>query len=50
MLRALTELTRSLMRLCEIPRERVSTHRVVDEKLTQCPGKLFPREQFLASL
>lgn len=50
MLRALTDLTRSLMRLCEIPRERVSTHRIVDEKMTQCPGKLFPREQFLASL
>lgn len=50
MLRALTDLTRSLMRLCEIPRERVSTHRIVDEKMTQCPGKLFPHEQFLASL
>jgi N-acetyl-anhydromuramyl-L-alanine amidase AmpD len=50
MLTALTELTRALMRLCEIPRERVSTHRVVDEKLTQCPGKLFPREAFLRGL
>ncbi len=50
MLRALTELTRSLMKLCDIPRERVSTHRVVDEKMTQCPGKLFPREKFLAEL
>jgi hypothetical protein len=28
----------------------VSTHRVVDEKMTQCPGKLFPREAFLAGL
>ncbi|MBK7830090.1 MAG: N-acetylmuramoyl-L-alanine amidase [Nannocystis sp.] len=50
MLRALSELTRALMKLCEIPRERVSTHRVVDEKMTQCPGKLFPREAFLAGL
>jgi N-acetyl-anhydromuramyl-L-alanine amidase AmpD len=50
MLRALTDLTRALMKLCEIPREQVSTHRVVDEKLTQCPGKLFPRERFLAEL
>lgn len=50
MLAALTELTRALMKLCEIPRERVSTHRVVDEKMTQCPGKLFPRERFLADL
>lgn len=50
MLRALTDLTRALMQLCEIPREHVSTHRVVDQKLTQCPGKLFPRERFLAEL
>lgn len=50
MLLALTDLTRALMKLCAIPRERVSTHRVVDEKMTQCPGKLFPREQFLAGL
>jgi hypothetical protein len=38
MLTALTELTRALMQLCEIPRERVSTHRVVDEKLTRAPA------------
>ena len=50
MLAALTELTRGLMRLCEIPAAQVSTHRVVDEKMTQCPGKLFPREAFLRSL
>ncbi len=50
MLAALTELTRALMQLCDIPAERVSTHRVVDEKMTQCPGKLFPRDEFLASL
>lgn len=50
MMTALTELTRALMKLCGVPAERVSTHRVVDEKMTQCPGKLFPREAFLAGL
>ncbi len=50
MLTALTDLTRALMKLCDIPRERVSTHRVVDEKMTQCPGKLFPREAWLRDL
>jgi len=50
MLAALTELTRALMKLCEVPAAQVSTHRVVDEKMTQCPGKLFPREAFLRSL
>jgi hypothetical protein len=50
MLAALTDLTRALMKLCAIPVERVSTHRVVDEKLTQCPGKLFPRDEFLRAL
>lgn len=50
MLTALTDLTRALMQLCQIPREQVSTHRVVDDKLTQCPGKLFPREAFLRDL
>lgn len=47
MLDALVLLTRALMDLCSIPADRVSTHRVVDEKMTQCPGKLFPREAFL---
>jgi N-acetylmuramoyl-L-alanine amidase len=47
MLEALVELTRALMRAFAIPAEKVSTHRVVDEKMTQCPGKHFPREAFL---
>jgi N-acetyl-anhydromuramyl-L-alanine amidase AmpD len=47
MLDALVELTAALMRELSIPAEHVSTHRVVDEKLTQCPGKLFPRDEFL---
>ncbi len=50
MMTALTELCRALMKLCEIPVDRVSTHRVVDDKLTQCPGRLFPRDQFLRDL
>ena len=50
MFAALTELTRALMQLCAIPAEQVSTHRVVDEKMTQCPGKLFPRDAFLRGL
>lgn len=47
MLDALVLLTRALMDACSIPADRVSTHRVVDEKMTQCPGKHFPREAFL---
>lgn len=50
MMTALTDLTRALMKLCEIPGEHVSTHRVVDEKMTQCPGKRFPRDAFLRGL
>jgi hypothetical protein len=47
MLDALVDLTAALMRECSIPGERVSTHRVVDDKLTQCPGKQFPRAEYL---
>ncbi|MFZ6185675.1 peptidoglycan recognition protein family protein [Nannocystis pusilla] len=47
MLDALVDLTAALMRECSIPAERVSTHRVVDDKLTQCPGKHFPRAEYL---
>lgn len=50
MLDALVELTAALMREFSIPPEHVSTHRVVDEKLTQCPGKQFPRDEFLRRL
>jgi len=50
MLDALLTLTRALMHTFEIPANKVSTHRVVDEKMTQCPGKHFPREAFLARL
>lgn len=47
MMGALVDLTAALMREFEIPASQVSTHRVVDEKMTQCPGKLFPRDEFL---
>lgn len=47
MLDALVDLTAALMREFSIPASQVSTHRVVDEKMTQCPGKLFPRDEFL---
>jgi hypothetical protein len=47
MLDALVDLTLALMRECSIPAGRVSTHRVVDEKMTQCPGKQFPRAEYL---
>ena len=47
MLDALVDLTAALMRDFSIPAAQVSTHRVVDEKLTQCPGKQFPRDEFL---
>ena len=47
MLDALVDLTKALMREFTIPADKVSTHRVVDEKMTQCPGKHFPRETYL---
>lgn len=50
MLRELTFLTRVLMDKFAIPPERVSTHRGVDGRLTQCPGKHFPTKRFLARL
>ena len=50
MLDALVDLSRALMREFTIPVERVSTHRVVDEKMTQCPGKHFPRDAYLRRL
>lgn len=50
MLAALTELTQSLMTHFSIPRDRVQTHREVDGRLTQCPGKHFDAEKFRANL
>lgn len=47
MLDALVDLTLALMQACSIAAERVSTHRVVDDKMTQCPGKHFPRAEYL---
>lgn len=50
MLDALVDLSAALMREFSIPVEQVSTHRVVDEKMTQCPGKHFPRDAYLRRL
>ncbi len=50
MLDACVALTRALMKRFKIPVERVTTHRGVDRRLTQCPGKHFPREEFLRRL
>jgi N-acetylmuramoyl-L-alanine amidase len=50
MLDALVDLSLALMRDFSIPVERVSTHRIVDEKLTQCPGKRFPLAEYLQRL
>lgn len=50
MLDSLVLLTRALMSACDIPAERVTTHRAVDGRLTQCPGKHFPRQRYLSRL
>ena len=41
------ELVRGLTTRLSIPPERVTTHRRVDGRLTQCPGKHFPYEAVL---
>lgn len=50
MLRELAALTRTLMDKFAIPIDRVSTHRGVDGRLTQCPGRYFPTARFLRRL
>ena len=50
MLDSTVALTRALMTACAIPVERVTTHRRVDGRLTQCPGKHFPFDAFVARL
>ncbi len=50
MVDALVELTRSLMGHFSIPVDRVQTHREVDGRLTQCPGKHFDADSFRARL
>ena len=43
-MKSLAELCRCLQVKYDIPAERVTTHRGVDGRLTQCPGKDFPFE------
>jgi len=45
---ALAVLTRSLMDALEIPVSRVTSHRAVDGRLTQCPGKHFDLDELKA--
>lgn len=47
---ATVALCRGLMEGCGIPVGRVTTHRRVDGRLTQCPGKRFPTDEVLARL
>jgi hypothetical protein len=47
---ALVDLSAALMRGLNIDVEHVTTHRGVDGRLTQCPGKHFPRERYLDRL
>lgn len=49
-LESLVTLTTTLMDALAIDAEHVTTHRGVDGRLTQCPGKNFPREDFIARL
>lgn len=49
-LEPLVELTRALMKGCGIDVAHVTTHRQVDGRLTQCPGKHFPTKRFLSML
>lgn len=47
---AITLLGRVLTQGLGIPIERVTTHRGVDGRLTQCPGKHFPLKRFTKAL
>ena len=49
-LAALVDLSAALMRGLGIGTDAITTHRGVDGILTQCPGKNFPLEQYLAAL
>ena len=47
---ALTSLTQTLMKGLGVDADHVTTHRRVDGRLTQCPGKRFPTKDFLQGL
>ncbi|MCA9636348.1 MAG: N-acetylmuramoyl-L-alanine amidase, partial [Myxococcales bacterium] len=50
MMDALALLCRRLMGTLEIPIERVTTHRAVDGRLTQCPGRHFDLDDLRARI
>lgn len=47
---ALEALTQYLMEECDIPKSRVTTHKRIHPHHTDCPGRKFPYQSFLASL
>ncbi len=49
-LRPVVQLVSRLVDRLGIPLERVTTHRRVDGRLTQCPGKRFPYEEVMRRL
>jgi hypothetical protein len=50
MMDALASLSRGLMETLAIPLDRVTTHREIDGRLTQCPGKHFDLEDLKARI
>jgi LysM repeat protein len=49
-MRALEALTAYLMDRCNLPASDVQTHREINVKPTECPGRHFPTRSFLADL
>jgi len=49
-LRSLENLTRALMKRCNLPASAVKTHLQINIVRTECPGKKFPTRSFLAKL
>lgn len=47
---SLVALTRYLMQRCRISRDRVKTHRQINTKPTECPGRKFPTSKFHGQL
>ncbi|RME72513.1 MAG: LysM peptidoglycan-binding domain-containing protein, partial [Verrucomicrobia bacterium] len=46
----LEALVRALQKKTGIPDKRVTTHRLIHKKHTECPGKMFPYEEFMRRL
>lgn len=49
-LRSLEDLTRALMKRCNLPASAVKTHQQINVVHTRCPGSKFPTRSFLANL